>query len=56
VVNACKDLAYYNEMAGDAQAQRSIAAAVLEALEAAASRAGDKALMPELTSIFAQRP
>jgi len=54
VANACKDLGYYNEMAGDVQADQSIAAAVLATLEAAASRAGDKALMPELASILAR--
>jgi 3-hydroxyisobutyrate dehydrogenase-like beta-hydroxyacid dehydrogenase len=54
VANACKDLGYYNEMAGDVQADRSIAAAVLATLKAAAGSAGDKALMPELASILAR--
>ena len=53
VANACKDLGYYNEMAGDLQAERSVASAMLASLQAAAGRAGDKALMPELASIFA---
>jgi 3-hydroxyisobutyrate dehydrogenase-like beta-hydroxyacid dehydrogenase len=53
IANACKDLGYYNEMAADLQAQRSIAAAVLTTLKGALDTAGDKALLPELTSILA---
>ena len=53
VANACKDFGYYNEMAGDLQAERSIAGAMLATLQAAAGRAGDKAMMPELATIFA---
>ncbi len=53
VTNACKDLGYYNEMASDLQAERSIAGAMLASLQAAAGSAGDKALMPELATIFA---
>ena len=34
IANACKDLGYYNEMAGDVQAERSIAKAVLDTLDA----------------------
>lgn len=55
VANACKDLGYYSKMAGDVEAERSIAAAVLGILETAAGRAGDKALLPELASILANR-
>lgn len=55
IANARKDLGYYNEMAGDAQAERSIAAAVLATLDAAVGRAGEKALLPELASILAAR-
>ena len=55
VANACKDLGYYNEMAGDLQAERSIASAMLATLQDAAGQAGDKALMPELATIFAGR-
>jgi 3-hydroxyisobutyrate dehydrogenase-like beta-hydroxyacid dehydrogenase len=55
VANACKDLGYYNTMAGDAGAEKAIAAAVLSTLERALGRVGDKALMPELASILAQR-
>jgi 3-hydroxyisobutyrate dehydrogenase-like beta-hydroxyacid dehydrogenase len=53
VANACKDLGYYNAMAGDAGAERAIASAVLGTLERAVQRAGDKALMPELVEILA---
>jgi 3-hydroxyisobutyrate dehydrogenase-like beta-hydroxyacid dehydrogenase len=55
IANACKDLGYYNAMAGDLQAERGIAAAVLATLDSAAGQAGDKALVPELASILAQR-
>jgi len=55
IANACKDLGYYNEMAGDVQAERSIANAVLATLDAAGKRAGDKALVPELASILARK-
>jgi len=54
VANACKDLGYYHSMAGDAGAEKSIAAAVLATLERAVSRSGDTALMPELASILAE--
>ena len=40
-------------MAGDLEAEGTIAAAVLSTLDGAATRAGDKALMPELASILA---
>ena len=52
VANACKDLGYYNSMAADAGAAKSIAAAVLSTLEHAAGISGDSALMPELASIL----
>ena len=53
VANGRKDLGYYNEMAGDLEAEGTIAAAILSTLDGAATRAGDKALMPELASILA---
>jgi len=52
VANACKDLGYYNAMAGDAGAEKAIAAAVLGTLERALARAGDQALVPELVDIL----
>ena len=53
IANGRKDLGYYNEMAGDLEAEGTIAAAILSTLDGAATRAGDKALMPELASILA---
>ena len=52
IANACKDLGYYHAMAGDADAQRAVAAAVLGTLEAALSRAEPGALVPELASLL----
>jgi 3-hydroxyisobutyrate dehydrogenase-like beta-hydroxyacid dehydrogenase len=52
IANACKDLGYYNTMAGDAGADRTIAAAMLATLERAVGRAGDQALLPELVDIL----
>lgn len=52
LANACKDLNYYNTMAGDADASRGIAAAVLTTLEGAHRSAPD-ALMPELSTLLA---
>ena len=54
IANACKDLGYYNAMAGDAKAEKAIAGAVLTTLERAVGRAGDKVLLPELTAILAE--
>lgn len=53
VANAAKDLGYYNAMAAEAGAEHAVAAAVLGTLERALSRAGDKALVPELVEILA---
>lgn len=55
VANACKDLGYYNQMAGDTGAEKAVAAAVLATLEKAVGRAGDKAFVPELPEILARR-
>lgn len=52
IVNACKDLGYYNTMAGDARAQRAIAASVLATLEGAAARTAPGALLPELSTLL----
>ena len=52
IANACKDLGYYNTMAGDAGAQRAIAASVLGTLESALAQAGPAALMPELSRLL----
>lgn len=53
IVNARKDLDYYNTMAADAGAYRDVAAAVLATLEAAVARAPE-ALVPELPAILAR--
>jgi 3-hydroxyisobutyrate dehydrogenase-like beta-hydroxyacid dehydrogenase len=54
IANAAKDLGYYNAMAGDAQAQRAVAAAVLGTLEGALAQAAPGALLPELVSLLAR--
>jgi 3-hydroxyisobutyrate dehydrogenase-like beta-hydroxyacid dehydrogenase len=56
IANARKDLDYYNAMAGDAQAPRAIASAVLATLESALARSGPEALVPELVAILARTP
>ena len=52
IANAAKDLGYYNAMAGDAQAQRAVAAAVLGTLEGALAQAAPGALLPELVTLL----
>ena len=54
IANAAKDLGYYNAMAGDAQAQRAVAAAVLGTLDGALAQAAPGALMPELVALLAR--
>jgi 3-hydroxyisobutyrate dehydrogenase-like beta-hydroxyacid dehydrogenase len=54
LANACKDLGYYNTMAGDADSTRGIAASVLATLEGA-RQAAPEALMPELASLLARK-
>lgn len=54
VANACKDLGYYNAMAGDAGAHQTIAASVLSTLEQA-QRSKPDALVPELVSLLERR-
>ena len=54
VANARKDLDYYHQMAGDAQARREVAAAVLSTLDAVlAQPGGGEALVPELATRLA---
>ena len=53
ISNACKDLGYYNTMAGDAGAEMAIAASVLGTLEGALTKAAPGALLPELASLLA---
>jgi 3-hydroxyisobutyrate dehydrogenase-like beta-hydroxyacid dehydrogenase len=52
IANACKDLDYYNTMAGDAGAHLSIAASVLATLQDASARAAPGALVPELVRLL----
>ena len=52
IANACKDLGYYQTMASDANAQRSVATAVLCTLQDALVRAPE-ALVPELVGLLA---
>ena len=52
IANARKDLDYYNAMAGDAGAQKGIAAAVLATFEAAFANGSGDAMVPELVSIL----
>ena len=54
LANACKDLGYYNTMAGDADSTRAIAAAVLATLEGA-RKAAPEALVPELATLLAKK-
>lgn len=54
IANACKDLGYYGQMAGDAHARRDIASAVLGTLESMQAGAGGAALVPELVSWLAR--
>ncbi|MFY9514601.1 MAG: NAD(P)-dependent oxidoreductase [Rubrivivax sp.] len=50
MANAAKDLGYYQQMAGDADAARDIADAVLRTLQTALAQSPAGALMPELVS------
>lgn len=52
IANACKDLGYYDTMAGDAGAAKGVAAAVLATLQGALARGGPGALVPELVSLL----
>ena len=54
IANACKDLGYYQTMATDANAQRSVATAVLDTLQDALAREPE-APVPELAGMLARR-
>lgn len=54
--NALKDLSYYNQMATDTQADRTVAQAVKTTLEAACQQGDPQALVPELIAQLVQRP
>jgi 3-hydroxyisobutyrate dehydrogenase-like beta-hydroxyacid dehydrogenase len=53
MANAVKDLSYYTEMAGGAQAARAIAEAVRTTFETGVDRGGARALVPELVTLLA---
>jgi 3-hydroxyisobutyrate dehydrogenase-like beta-hydroxyacid dehydrogenase len=52
IANACKDLGYYNTMAGDSGAAKDIAAAVLATLEGAAARSEPGAFVSQLSTVL----
>ena len=52
--NAHKDMGYYAEMAGSAQAAHAIADAVLSTYAGAVARGGAQRLVPELVAVLAQ--
>lgn len=54
IANARKDLDYYNAMAADAQAQHTVAGAVLATLDGALAQAEPGALLPEIAAILAR--
>jgi 3-hydroxyisobutyrate dehydrogenase-like beta-hydroxyacid dehydrogenase len=54
IANACKDLGYYNTMAGDSGAARDIAAAVLSTLEGALARSEPGAFVSQLSAVLAK--
>jgi 3-hydroxyisobutyrate dehydrogenase-like beta-hydroxyacid dehydrogenase len=53
--NSLKDLTYYNQMAHDMHADRTVAEAVRSSLELACKESDPQALLPELVSIIAKR-
>ncbi|MBM3409140.1 MAG: NAD(P)-dependent oxidoreductase [Betaproteobacteria bacterium] len=54
VANACKDLGYYQTMAADSGADRTVAHAVLDTLTRAA-QAEPESMVPEMVRLIAQR-
>ena len=52
IANAAKDLGYYHTMAGDAGADRAVAAAVLGTLQGALERCDPATMLPELVSLL----
>jgi len=55
LANTLKDLSYYNHMAQDMQADRTIAGAVKQTLEAACNDGDAQAFLPEIVPIIAKR-
>jgi 3-hydroxyisobutyrate dehydrogenase-like beta-hydroxyacid dehydrogenase len=56
IANAAKDLGYYRQMAGDAEAARGIAEAVSTTLQDALSQCAPGAWLPELSALLAGPP
>ncbi len=55
VANTLKDLTYYNQMALDLEADRTIAASLKKTLEIACAESDPQKLLPELVTILSQR-
>ncbi|MFM7009155.1 MAG: NAD(P)-dependent oxidoreductase [Betaproteobacteria bacterium] len=55
VANTLKDLTYYNQMALDLEADRTIAASLKKTLEIACTDSDPQKLLPELVTILSQR-
>ena len=55
VANAHKDLSYYNRMADDAGADRTVAAAIERTLAQASRDSGPQSVMPELVTLIGAR-
>lgn len=55
VANTLKDLTYYNQMALDLEADRTIAASLKKTLEIACKESDPQKLLPELVTILSQR-
>jgi 3-hydroxyisobutyrate dehydrogenase-like beta-hydroxyacid dehydrogenase len=53
--NALKDLSYYNQMATDTQADRTVAEAVKNTLQTACQEGDPQALVPDLIRLLTQR-
>lgn len=55
MANALKDLSYYNEMALNTQADRTVALAIQHTLQSACNEGDPQALMPEIVDRIAKR-
>jgi 3-hydroxyisobutyrate dehydrogenase-like beta-hydroxyacid dehydrogenase len=55
MTNALKDLSYYNQMATDTQADRTVAEAVKNTLQTACQEGDPQALVPDLIRLLVQR-
>ena len=55
MANALKDLSYYNEMALNTDADRTVALAIQQTLQTACAEGDPQALMPEIVDRIAKR-